>query len=237
MQPAMPVPEELDYDLWLGPAPKAPYSEDRVHANRKYERPGWYSNRDYCDGMISNWGYHPADIAQWANDTELTGPVEVEGSGDFPPDDYLWNVILEFQVRYRYANGVEMFYAGRTDYAEGQSYMRFEGTEGWVCGWYAPDRLEAEPKSLLTAEVKPEEFPFPLKNEKHDFLDCVRSRSRTLEDAEVGHRSSTVGQLGYIACRLGRTLTWDPAAEQFPGDEEANKLVRGRRDRAPWNVM
>ena len=237
MQPDMPVPKELDYDMWLGPAPKVPYTEDRVHANRVYQRPGWYSNRDYCDGMISNWGYHPADVAQWANDTERTGPVEVEGHGNFPPFDYLWNVIMDFQVRYRYANGVEMFYAGRKDYAEGQSYMRFEGTEGWVCGWYGPDRLEAEPKSLLTAEVKPEDFPFPLKNEKHDFLDCVRSRSRTLEDAEVGHRSSSVGQLGYIACQLRRKLTWDPAAEQFPGDEEANKLVRGRHDREPWNVL
>ena len=237
MQPEMPVPSALDYDMWLGPAPEVPYTEKRVHSPGKYERPGWYSNRDYCDGMISNWGYHPADIAQWGNDTETTGPVEVEGQGNFPPADYLWNVVEDFKVRYRYANGVEMFYEGRKKYPEGQSYMRFEGTEGWVCGWYAPDRLEAEPKSLLDAEVKREEFPFPLKNEKHDFLDCVRSRSRTLEDAEVGHRSSSIGQLGYIACLLGRKLTWDPQSEQFAGDDEANRLVRGRPDRKPWNVV
>jgi len=145
MQPDMPVPENLDYDMWLGPAPKVAYTEKRVHPLKRYGRPGWYSNRDYCDGAISNWGYHPADIAQWANDTERTGPVEVEGSGTFPPEHYLWNVITEFKVHYRYANGVEMFYAGRKDYKDGQSYMRFEGTEGWVCGWYSPDRLEAEP--------------------------------------------------------------------------------------------
>ncbi|MFZ5833079.1 MAG: Gfo/Idh/MocA family protein [Planctomycetota bacterium] len=236
MQPDMPVPEELDYDMWLGPAPVRPYTEQRVHPRKVYDRPGWYSNQDYCDGMITNWGYHPADIAQWGNNTEHTGPVEVAGTGSFPPRDYLWNVVTDFQVQYRYANGVQMFYEGRREYPDGQSYMRFEGTEGWVCGWYAPDRLEAEPKSLLTAEVKPEDFPFPLKNEKLDFLDCVKSRSRTLEDAEVGHRSGTVGQLGYLACLLGRKLTWDPAKEEFVGDDEANRLARGTPGRAPWNV-
>ncbi|HPP52517.1 MAG TPA: Gfo/Idh/MocA family oxidoreductase, partial [Thermoguttaceae bacterium] len=235
-QPEMPVPKELDYEMWLGPAPRVPYTEKRVHPMRSYGRPYWYSNRDYCDGMISNWGYHPADIAQWANNTEHTGPVEIEGKGNLPPADYLWNVILEFKVRYRYANGVEMFYEGRKEFSDGQSYMRFEGTEGWVCGWYAPDRLEAEPKSLLTVQIKPEEFPYPLKNEKHDFLDCVRSRGRTLEDAEVGHRSSTVGQLGYIACLLGRKLTWAPDKEQFVGDEEANKLAAGPAGHPPWNI-
>ncbi len=236
MPESMPVPEELDYEMWQGPAAAAPYTENRVHPQKKYERPGWYSNRLYCDGMISNWGYHPADIAQWGNNSEHTGPVEVEGQGNFPPADYLWNVVEDFEVRYRYANGVEMHYAGRKEYKDGQSYMRFEGSEGWVCGWYGPDRLEAEPKSLLDVEVKPEDFPFPLKNEKHDFIDCVLSRGRTLEDAEVGHRSSTIGQLGYIACQLKRKLKWDPIKEEFPGDDEANKLVRGVPWRAPWNV-
>lgn len=235
-QPEMPVPDDLDYPMWLGPAPLVPYTEKRVHPPKSYGRPYWYSNRDYCDGMISNWGYHPADIAQWGNNSEDTGPVEVEGQGNLPPLDYLWNVILDFKVRYRYANGVEMFYEGRTEYSDGQSYMRFEGTEGWVCGWYAPDRLEAEPKSLLAEQVKEEEFPYPLKNEKHDFLDCVRTRQRTLEDAEVGHRSSTIGQLGYIACLLGRKLTWDPAKEQFVGDDEANRLAAGTPGREPWSI-
>jgi len=241
MQPEMPVPEWLEYDMWLGPAPKAPYTEKRVHTNKLHDRPGWFSNRDYCDGMISNWGYHPCDVAQWANDTELTGPVEIEGRGDFPPKHYLWNTILDFDVHYRYANGVEMFYIGRQqykthpDYAGSQAFMRFEGTEGWVCGWYGPDRLDAEPKTLLDVKITPEEFPFPLKNEKHDFLDCVRSRSRTLEDAEVGHRSSTVAQLGYIACQVGRRLRWDPEKERFPDDEEAQALLN-RPCREPWQI-
>lgn len=236
MQPAMPVPPDLDYDMWLGPAAQAAYTEKRVHPNKTYGRPYWYSNRDYCDGMICNWGYHPTDIAQWANNTEHTGPVEVEGHGEIPPADYLWNVMLGFQLRYRYANGVEMFYEGRKEYSDGQSYMRFEGSEGWICGWYGPDRLEAEPKSLLPAVVKPEDFPFPLKNEKRDFIDCVKSRGRTLQDAEVGHRTGTIGQLGWIACQLDRKLSWNPVQEQFVGDEEANRLVRGNPGRAPWSI-
>ncbi len=236
MQPPMPVPEELDYDMWLGPAPAAPYTVQRVHPRKDYGRPGWYANRDYCDGVISNWGYHPADIAQWANDTERTGPVEIEGRGDFPPPDGLWNVMLGFDVHYRYANGVELFYTALTDTSQGQSYMRFEGSEGWICAWYAPDRLEAQPASLLDAPVKPDDFPFPLKNEKRDFIDCVKTRGQTLEDAEVGHRSSSIGQLGYIACQVGRPLRWNPDAERFVGDDQANALLRRAPGRAPWDV-
>jgi predicted dehydrogenase len=233
----MPVPEELDYEMWQGPAERRPYTEDRVHPPRRFGRPGWYSNRLYCDGMISNWGYHPADIAQWGNNTELTGPVEVEGHGDLPPENQLYNVLGEFKIRYRYANGVELHFVGRKKYPEGESYMLFEGTEGWVRAWRAPNRIEAEPKSILAAEVKYEDFPFLLRNEKIDLIECIRSHSRTLEDAEVGHRSSTVPQLGYIACLLGRKLTWDPVKEQFPGDDEANKLVKGQPGLAPWTIQ
>ena len=241
MPPTMPVPPELDYDMWLGPAPLAPYTEQRVHPRKEvsgsYARPGWYGSRTYCDGGICNWGYHPLDIAQWGNNSDRTGPVEIEGRGELPPIDGLWNVILNFDVRYRYANGVELSYANAV-HKKGSSrvHWRFEGTEGWIRASYGPHRLEAEPKSILTAEAKPEEFPFPLKHEKRDFLDCVKSRGQTLEDAEVGHRSSSVGQLGYIACQVGRKLTWDPTVERFAGDDEANRLLCLPPGRKPWNV-
>jgi predicted dehydrogenase len=178
------------------------------------------------------------DVVQWGNDSELTGPVEIEGHGEFPSSDGLWNVILGFDLRYRYANGVELFYSntGRKTGGSESVHVRFEGTEGWVCAWYGPDRLEAEPKSILTAEVKPDDFPFPLENEKRNFLNCVKTRGRTLEDAEVGHRSSSVAQLGYIACQLGRKLKWDPATERFSGDDEANRLLTLPPGRAPWAV-
>ena len=233
----MPVPEELDYEMWQGPVERRPYTEDRVHPQKRFGRPGWYSNRLYCDGMISNWGYHPADIVQWGNNTEHTGPVEVEGHGDFPPANQFYNVLGEFQIRYRYANGVELHFVGRKEYKEGESYMLFEGTEGWIRAWRAPNRIEAEHQSVLAAEVKYEDFPFLLRNEKTDFIECIRSHSRTLEDAEVGHRSSTVPQLGYIACLLGRKLTWDPVKEEFPGDDEANKLVQGQPGLPPWTIQ
>ena len=233
----MPIPKELDYEMWQGPVERQPYTEDRVHPQQELGRPGWYDNRLYCDGLISNWGHHPADLVQWANETELTGPVEVEGRGDLPPADGFYNVMQEFQARYRYGNGVELDYIGRKDYAEGESYMTFEGTEGWVRAWRAPNRIEAEPRSILDAKVSFEEFPFLLRNEKTDFIECVRSRSRTLEDAEVGHRSSTVVQLAYIACLLGRKLNWDPVKEEFPGDAEANRLVQGNPGLAPWTIQ
>ena len=242
MQPTMPVPPELDYEMWLGPAPLAPYTEQRVHAPKSYvagyDRPGWYGNRTYCDGGIVNWGYHPLDIVQWGNDSELTGPVEVEGTGEFPPLDGLWNVILGFDVRYRYANGVELVYknTGRDASTPNQVHVRFEGTEGWVCCWYGPDRLEAEPESLLSAEVKPEDFPFPLENERRNFLNCIKTRARTLADAEVGHRSTTVAQIAYIACQVGRPLKWDPDAERFQNDDEANQLLTLPPGRPPWSV-
>jgi len=242
MQPTMPVPPELDYEMWLGPAPLAPYTEQRVHAPKSYvagyDRPGWYGNRAYCDGGIVNWGYHPLDIVQWGNNSELTGPIEVEGTGEFPPGDGLWNVILGFDVRYRYASGVELVYknTGRDSSTPNQVHVRFEGTEGWVCCWYGPDRLEAEPESLLSAEVKPEDFPFPLENEKRNFLNCIKTRARTLADAEVGHRSTTVAQLGYIACQAGRALKWDPDAERFQNDDEVNQLLTRPPGRPPWSV-
>lgn len=244
MQPSMPVPEELDYDMWLGPAPLAPYTEQRVHAHNDvdgtYSRPGWYGSRTYCDGGICNWGYHIADNVQWGNNSERTGPVEIEGRGEFPPIDYLHNGIQGWEVRYRYANGVEALYVNSDRSPSNQpTGIRFEGTEGWVS--VVPFKngmqgLDAEPKSLLTATLGPEDFPYTLKHEKRDFLDCVKTRGQTLEDAEVGHRSTTVCQLGYIACLTGRKLKWDPVAERFAGDDEANRLLSLPPGRAPWSV-
>ncbi|MFH1269092.1 MAG: Gfo/Idh/MocA family oxidoreductase [Planctomycetota bacterium] len=234
-QPEMPVPEDLDYDLWLGPAPSRPYTEKRVHPPKSYGRPGWYANQDYCDGVIVNWGHHLADVAQWANGTERSGPVEVEGTGDFPPADGLWNVLLGFKVQYRYANGVRLFYTVVPPSGE-QPYVRFEGSEGWIHVLYGPDKLTAEPASILDSEIGPDETRFPLKNEKRDFIDCVKTRSQTMEDAEVGHRATSLCQLGYIAVRTGEKLQWDPEKEQFQNSDAANKLLTRPPWREPWTV-
>ena len=229
----MPVPEELNYDLWQGPTQVRPYTEERVHRIKDYERPGWMNIRDYCDGMILNWTTHLNDIAQWGNDTDRTGPVEVEGRGKFPPPESLWDVCFEFEFTCRYANGVRLIC--KTD---DTTYVRFEGEQGWIQANYfnpnAPD-LQAEPASLLDAAIGANELHFPLLHEKRDFLDAVKTRGVTLADAEVGHRTASLGHLGHIAIQLGRKLSWDPDQERF-ADEEANHRLSLPPGRAPWAI-
>ncbi|MFH1717756.1 MAG: Gfo/Idh/MocA family oxidoreductase [Planctomycetota bacterium] len=224
----MPVPEELDYEMWLGPAPRAPYTLDRVHPRQSYERPGWMRVLDYCEGMVTNWGAHLNDIAQWGNGTERTGPVEIQGSGQCPRDG-LWNVLLSFEIEYKYANGVRLFYS------ISRPHVRFEGTEGWIEADYNDRSIKAEPASILKSPIGPDEIHLPLKSEKRDFIDAVKTRGQTLADAEVGHRTTSLCQLGHIAIQLGRKLKWDPDNERFTNDETANRLL-SRPMRSPWRL-
>jgi len=227
-QPVMKVPEELDYDLWLGPAPVAPYTLNRVHPRHSYDRPGWMRVLDYCEGMVTNWGAHLNDIAQWGNGTERTGPVDVEGTGKYPSDG-LWNVLLDFEIRYKYANNVQLIY--KID----RPYVRFEGTDGWVEADYNSGSIKTGPESILKSTIRPDEIHLPLKDEKRDFIDAVKTRGRTLEDAEVGHRTTSLCQLGHIAIQIGRKLKWDPEAERFINDDTANRLLN-RPMRSPWRL-
>ncbi len=224
-----PVPKELDYDMWLGPAAKAPYQEDRVHERNKYARAGWMRIREYCDGIVTNWGTHLNDIVQWGNNTDRTGPIEVEAktAGTYPPKGSLWDVLVEFEIHYRYANGVRLIY--KTD----KPYVKFEGTEGSLYTEFGGP-LKAEPKSILDAKIGPDETHLLLKNEKRDFIDCVKSRGQTLEDAEVGHRTTSLCHLGHIAVQVGGKLKWDPDKERFTNSDEANKLLSTPPGRKPW---
>ena len=224
----MPVPEELDYDLWLGPAPYAPYTVNRIQPRHSYNRPGWMRVPDYCEGMVTNWGAHLNDIAQWGNGTDRTGPVEVEGTGEFPRDG-LWNVLLSFEIKYKYANGVRLIYN------ISQPHVRFEGTEGWIQANYNDRSLKAQPESILKSPTGPDEIHLPLKSEKRDFIDAIKTRGQTLADAEVGHRTTSLCQLGHIAIQVGRKLKWDPDAERFTNDETANRLL-SRSLRSPWRL-
>ena len=227
-QPIMTVPEELDYDMWLGPAPLAPYTLKRVHPRQSYDRPGWMRVLDYCEGMVTNWGAHLNDIAQWGNGTERTGPVEVEGNGKYPPDG-LWNVLVDFEIQYKYANGVRLIYKIN------RPYVRFEGTDGWVEADYSSRKVKTHPESILKSPIKPDEIHLPLKDEKRDFIDTVKTRGRTLEDAEVGHRTTSLCQLGHIAIQIDRKLRWNPDAERFINDDTANRLL-SRPMRSPWRL-
>ena len=227
-QPTMPVPTELNYDLWLGPAPEAPYTLKRVHTPKSYARPGWMRVRDYCDGMISNWGTHLNDIAQWGNGTDRTGPVEVEAKGVFPTEG-LWNVLLNFEAHYKYASGIELHYG------TSRPFVRFEGARGWVQANYGRGGLQAEPASLLKEAIGPGEIHLPRRSDKGDFIHCIKTRGRTMEDAEVGHRTNSLCQIGLIAIERGKKLQWDPKAERFTNDDLANRMLT-RPMRAPWGL-
>ncbi len=227
-QPPMSIPDALDYDMWLGPAPWADYTEKRVHPQKGYDRPGWLRIQDYGAGMITGWGAHHNDIAQWGMGTEYTGPVEIEGRAEYPKDG-LWNVHGDFYVEYTYANGVKVICSDNKKNKQG---ILFEGTEGWV--YIMRGRIDAEPKSLLTSTIGPNEIHlYKSNNHKANLLECIKSRAQTVAPVEIGHRSCTVCLLGDIAMRLGRKLKWNPEQEQFLDDDGANRMV-SKPMRSPW---
>jgi predicted dehydrogenase len=224
------APANLDYDMWLGPAPWAEYTEKRVHPDKDYERPGWLRISDYGSGMITGWGAHHLDTAQWAMGMEKSGPVEVKGWAEYPRDG-LWDVHGDFKIEYKYENGVKLICSANTRNKQG---VVFEGTEGriYVRRW----TVDAEPKSILTSKIKPEEIHlYRNKDHKADFLDCIKSRGETVAPVEVGHRSCTVCLLGAIAMKLGRRLKWDPKRERFGNDAQANQML-SRPMRSPWRL-
>jgi predicted dehydrogenase len=214
-------PPDLDYEMWLGPAPWTPYSPGKL----PYQ---WRWIRDYSGGQLTDWGAHLLDTAQWANDTERTGPIEVEGTGRRHATG-LYDAYYEYHLTYRYANGVEMQVDG-----SGVA-LRFEGTDGWIAndGWVGP--LQASSPQILRSVIGANEihlFTCP-EGEHRNFLDCVKSRRDPYFPAEIGHRCCSVAHLGNIAMDLGRKLRWDPQAEQFPDDPAANRLL-SRAPREPW---
>ncbi len=216
-QPTMPIPKELNYDLWLGPAWEAPYTEKRVHAQKAYGRPGWMRVDAYCNGMISNWGAHLMGIAQWGNNTEYTGPVTIEGNGDF--DKGLWNTLNSFDIRYEYANGVELFYKIE------RPFVRFEGADGWVEIEY-PDKLTASSQAILDSKIGKNEMQIRnLPSDKEDFLLAVKARKPSLEPLETAHRTISMCQLGLISVKTGDKLSWDPNKEEIKGNNAASTLL------------
>jgi len=216
-EPTMPVPPELNYDMWLGPAWEAPYTEKRVHAIKAYGRPGWMRVDSYCNGMISNWGAHLMGIVQWGHNSEYTGPVSIEGTGEF--DRGLWNTLNSFDIKYLYADGVEVLF--RIE----KPYVRFEGTEGWIEVEY-PDKLSASSPELVGREPAAGEISFGnLLTDKEDFLAAVRNGKQSLEPLETAHRTISMCQLGLIAIKTGSRLTWNPEKEEIEGDNAASAML------------
>ena len=241
IQPVEYVPKELDYDLWLGPAPKAPYCYQR---SRPYtQKDGWstwYSISDYCMGMIGNWGVHHLDIAQWGNNSELSGPTEIQGAGEFPKG-MLTDCCVSWQVENRYANGVTLVHMDDGTSSKhplqkgghGHGVM-FLGTEGWV--HVDREKLDGQPASLLDIKIASNEVQlFKSANHGANFIDAVKGRNQPAAPIEIAVRTDTLCQLQLIAARLRRKLRWDPVKEQFLNDSEANALL-DRPMRAPWKL-
>ena len=222
------VPPELDYEMWLGPAPFSPYHKDRLHYKFRFVS-------DFSGGDMTNWGAHHLDIAQWGLAADDSGPLEIAGRGKRNASG-IHDTFYDMAVDLSYAGGVKLeLRSGDTEVKTGG--VRFEGTEGWV--YVSRSELDAEPKSLLTSRIGPDEIHLAPEGEGGThmgiWLDCIRRRSpKGLNvPVEVGHRSATVCHLANIAMELGRKLTWDPAAEQFVDDDEANRLA-WRPMREPW---
>ena len=218
-----PVPADLDWEMWLGPAPFHPFTPNRTGIQH------WRNIRDYSGGKFSDWGAHLLDTAQIANFAERSGPVEVEGEGKVP-EDSMTTMPIEYKVKYRYANGIEMLVES------GGVGMRFEGTEGWVGndGWRGA--LKASSEEILRRKYPTETnkmWPLPAP-EHRNFIDCVKSRKDPTYTAEDGQRLSTVMHIGNIAIELGRKLRWDPQTESFVDDEAANRLRR--RESRDWQA-
>jgi hypothetical protein len=220
-----PVPEGFDYDMWLGPAPAAPYATNRC-GNQE-----WRNIFDYSGGKFTDWGMHQVDTAQWANDTEHSGPIEVAGEGEFPDKTSLYDTAMTYKVLYRYANGVELLVES------GGTSLRFEGTDGWVGndGWRKP--LKASSQKILDSVIGPEEIHLYTcaGGEHRNFLDCVRSRKSPYFPAEVGHRCATVLHIGNISMQLGKKLQWNPEKEQFVNNAQANAMC-SQPMRKPWKL-
>ncbi len=227
-QPIMSVPEGFDYQMWLGPAPWAPYTEKRCHWNFRW-------NLDYSGGQVTDWGTHNIDIAHWGMGCDETGPIEVAGRGEFP-DDGLWNAAVDYDFKCTYENSVQMYVGSNNHYAQG---IKFIGDSGWVHVRRAG--IDANPKSLLKERIGPEEvnLPRPAGNHRQghrrDFLDCVKTRAQTITPIEIAHRSATVAHLGNIAMLIARKIRWDPKQEQIIDDPTASRML-SRAMRSPWRL-
>lgn len=217
-QKTMPVPEELNYDMWLGPAFPAPYTLKRVHDPGKIgTRPGWLRISDYCNGMITNWGAHLNDIALWGMKKEYELPVSVEGSGTF--DKGLWHTINAFDIDYTYADGLKLKY--RID----EPYVKFIGKNAWVRADY-PDTLTASDDKILAFEPGENDISYKdTLSDKVDFLKSIETGLPSLEPLEVGNNVYMLTMMGLYAVSLGRKLNWDNATRQFVNDNAASALM------------
>ena len=244
-EPEMPIPSNLNYEMWLGPTPYVYYTEKRVHPQEDYGRPGWLRCEQFGAGMITGWGSHHIDCAHWAMDTEYTGPIEISGHAEFPKSG-LWDVHGIFRTQGIYANGVKMIVSN-----ELPNGIKFIGSKGWIFvtrGNYsvtASDPVEKQASSkaltasdpkIITSKIGPDEIHLYESSSHHgNWLESVKSRKQPIAPIEVGHRSCSTCLLHHITMKLGRTVKWDPMRERFINDDEANSML-SRPQRWPYII-
>ena len=223
-RPVQPVPEGVDWDFWLGPAPWVPY--------RGVMHWDWRWVMDYSGGQLTDWAGHHIDIAHWGLGLDRTGPVEIEGKGVYPKDG-IFDAATEYKFTCKYANGLTMVVANDRQQPKGMGAVWY-GEKGWI--HVDRGRSASDPPALLKEVIGPDEIKlYESRDHQQNFLDCVKSRKETITPIEIAHRSISVGLLGEIAMLTGRKLKWDPEKEIFPGDDGANRLL-SRAFRGPWHL-
>jgi predicted dehydrogenase len=241
----MPIPENLNYDKWLGSTPEVYYTETRVHPQDGYSRPGWLRCEQFGAGMITGWGQHHIDSANWGMDTEYTNPIEVEAVAQFPRKG-MWDVHGDFMVKALFDNGIEMLISG--GYPNG---IRYEGSEGWIFvsrGNYkatASDpttaaenskALDAGNPEILTSVIGENEIHLYRSEDQHkNWLDCIQTREEPISPVEPGHRACATCLSSHIAMKVPGKLHYDPELEKFTNSEEANAML-SRPNRAPYGL-
>ncbi len=221
-------PARLDYDFWIGPSRMMPYIEARVHMN-------WRWNYNTGGGQLLDWIGHHGDIAHWGLDFDGTGPLEIEGKGEFPPEDAIWNTCTNYRINLKYPGDVTMIMAGgHSDIRGGTKWI---GTDGWVWvdrGGFESSNSEWNDLTRLPDNLRKVKL-YESRNHHRNFLDCVKSRKPTITPVETAHRSAVPGHLGLISMKVGRKIKWDPEKEVIVGDAEATRLL-SRDYRAPWKL-
>lgn len=223
--PEAPVPPNLDYDTWLGPAPQKPHRKGLCTFN-------WYFVSDYCAGWIQSWGIHHCDIALWGAPQLMASTIDIEGTAEFPVNSTA-DTSLSWLVNMQTPDGLKVSFANdkRPNHPHG---CRFIGDKGWV--HVKRGSIHAEPKSLLTVKLKDtDEHLYESRNHHTNFLECIRSRRDPAAPVEAGHAATTMTLVADIATRLRRKLTWDGKAERFVNDDTANQML-GRTYRKPWQL-
>jgi len=238
------IPANLDFSQWLGPTEFKYYAEMRVHPQKDYSRPGWLRHEATCLGMITGWGSHHYDTMHWALQFEDTGPSRVEGKGEFPDPERIWNVHGAYDVTLQYPRNIVVNVSDK--YSTG---LKFIGDEGWIwvtrenTGATASDPkakgemppLAASDEKLLDPNGLKVHLPVSKSHHKN-WLESVHSRKTPLAPAWVAHRSNSACIVSWIAMKLGRPLEWDPKTERFKNDPQANAMLT-RSEREPYGAM